>query len=175
MSKSLRICLDLNIWCAALIADAKGRQETACQILVRIVRQGKCSLGAVNLVISWGMLNRLQQVLQTNPKLSVLRDDVVTYTNLISTYAKLSPQLTLGGTGVLPLRDEEDRHVLETSLAGKADILVTANFADFLVKDVQIIQNNQHAIYFSPEHKFHIVHPFLMIKWLNQGYIPNLP
>lgn len=175
MSKSLRICLDLNIWCAALIADAKGRQETACQILVRIVRQGKCSLGTVNLVISWGMLNRLQQVLQTNPKLSVLRDDAVTYTNLISTYAKLSPQLTLGGTGVLPLRDEEDRHVLETSLAGKADILVTANFADFLVKDVQIIQNNQHAIYFSSEHKFHIVHPFLMIKWLNQGYIPNLP
>ncbi|WP_254172879.1 PIN domain-containing protein [Planktothrix pseudagardhii] len=63
MSDLLRLCLDLNIWCAALLADRKGKQDTACQSLVKIVREGTCTLGSVQLIISWGMLNRLSSVL----------------------------------------------------------------------------------------------------------------
>lgn len=174
MNNSLYLCLDLNIWCAALLANSKGRQGTACQSLVEIVRRGTCNLGTVELVISWGMLNRLQQVLQTQPKLRVLQDDALTYINLISIYAQLSPQLTLGGTGIIPISDIEDQHVLETALAGRATILVTANFQDFLAKDVEIIVPERHGIYRSPSHSFQIVHPYLMMNWFNEGNIPIL-
>ena len=174
MTKKLRFCLDLNIWCAALLADAKGRQDTACQNLVEIVRRGVCSVGRVDLVISWGMLNRLQLVLQTQPKLSIFKDDAVAFIEIIRTYAQLSPQLTLGGTGVLPLEDEEDRHVLETAIAGQVTVLITANFQDFLTKEVQTIVSEKHYIYRSAAHSFHIVHPFFMMNWLKQGQIPDI-
>lgn len=66
MTSVLRLCLDLNIWCAALLADLKGRQGTSCQCLVEIAQQGLCTLGPAQLIISWGMLNRLRLVLERN-------------------------------------------------------------------------------------------------------------
>ncbi len=66
----LRLCLDLNIWCAALLADFKGRNNTASQSLIAIVRQGDCAIAPVQLIISWGMLNRLQKVLDVDLKVS---------------------------------------------------------------------------------------------------------
>ena len=69
----LRLCLDLNIWCAALLAERKRRQNTACQTLVSIARERKCFWGAVELVISWGMLNRLEKVLVKDLQVSPLK------------------------------------------------------------------------------------------------------
>jgi predicted nucleic acid-binding protein len=89
-------------------------------------------------------------------------------------YAKLGAQLTLGGTGVIALRDVEDLHVLETAIAGKADFLVTANFKDFIERDTSIEIPDRHAIYRSPAHSVHIVHPYLMVEWLRSGTIPNI-
>jgi hypothetical protein len=115
MSKLIRLCLDLNIWCAALLAARKGRTDTSCQMLVGIVRLGYCSWGDVSLVISWGMLNRLRYVLERDLKVNPTTAD--NYIQTITEYALLSPTLTLGGTGVVALRDSEDAHVLETALA----------------------------------------------------------
>jgi hypothetical protein len=39
-NRMLRLCLDLNIWVAALLADRKGRTNTGSQYLVEIVRSG---------------------------------------------------------------------------------------------------------------------------------------
>ncbi len=172
MPKPLRLCLDLNIWCAALLADAKGRKGTASQSLIEIVKRGQLGQRQVDLIISWGMLNRLQQVLETQPKLKVLSKDASNYIDVIRGYAQLSPSLTLGGMGIIPLSDDEDQHVLETAKAGKAQMLITANFKDFLVKDVEFILSNQHGIYRSPVHCFHIVHPYLAISWFDEGLIP---
>ena len=171
MSNRLRLCLDLNIWCAALLADIKGNQNSACQSIVDTVRYGRCYIGVVDLVISWGMLNRLEQVLL---RLTPLANDASFYVGVIRSYAQLHPQLTLGGTGVIPIADTEDQHVLETALAGRANILVTANFRDFSNKDIEIIIAERHSICHSPIHKFHIVHPYLLISWLNQGSIPEI-
>jgi predicted nucleic acid-binding protein len=126
MTKVSRWCLDLNIWCAALLADLKGHQNSSCQNLVKIAQEGRCNSDLVQLIISWGMLNRLQSVLV---RLGINAADAFTYIDVIRSYASLSPSVTLGGTGVIPLQDEEDRHVLETALAGKANFLVTANFS----------------------------------------------
>ncbi|MGY6529683.1 MAG: PIN domain-containing protein [Cyanobacterium sp.] len=172
MSKSLKLCLDLNIWCAALLADIKGNQNSACQTIVDFVRYGHCYSRKIELVISWGMLNRLEQVLL---RLTPLTDDASFYINVICSYAQLSnPQLILGGTGVIAIDDLEDQGVLETAVAGTADLLITANFQDFLNKDVTIIIPNKYAIYNFPHHNIQIVHPYLAVDWLNKGTIPPI-
>jgi len=162
---TLRLCLDLNVWCAALLAQKKNRQNTACQTLVKIVSSRKCRWGKVELVISWGMLNRLEKVLVKDLQVSTLNAQM--YLRSIEDYTLSSPQLTLGGTGIIPLHDTEDAHVLETSVAGKAQILVTANFRDFVDKNVEIIVENRHGVYRSADFLIHIVHPYLMMHWLN--------
>ena len=43
-----------------------------------------------------------------------------------------------------------------------------------LNKDIELIIPERHSIYNSPIHEFHIVHPYLMINWLNQGNIPEI-
>lgn len=175
MSEVLRLCLDLNIWCAALLADFKGRQNTAPQTLVRIVRQGHCAISPVQLIISWGMLNRLQKVLEVDLKVS--QSTAAAYTQTIVVYAQtgpssMQPQLTLGGTGVIPIRDVEDGHVLETVISGRADVLVTANFKDFVTPQTRIVIPQRHGVYVSPQHSFHVVHPYLIMDWLRDGRLP---
>ena len=59
-----RICLDLNVWCAAFLADRAGRQGTACQTLVEVARSAQVGREPLQLVISWGMLERLKLVLE---------------------------------------------------------------------------------------------------------------
>jgi hypothetical protein len=58
-----RICLDLNVWCAAYLADRAGRQETASQTLVEAARLGNVAHEPLQLIVSWGMLERLKLVL----------------------------------------------------------------------------------------------------------------
>lgn len=176
MSEILRVCLDLNIWCAALLADGKGRENTASQSFVAMIRQGTCLSRPVQLVISWGMLNRLRKVLTQDLKVSAQTADF--YLSTIAAYAQLgalgtSPQLTLGGTGIIPLRDTEDTHVLEMAIAGRADFLVTANFKDFMTKNTAVMSQDRYAIHHSPDCSVHIIHPDLMMDWLRTGKIPD--
>ncbi|WP_218080467.1 PIN domain-containing protein [Anthocerotibacter panamensis] len=176
MSSTLRLCLDLNIWCAALLSQKKQRQHTAAQLLVALVRNGECALGPVQLVISWGMLNRLQKVWETDWKIDPTT--VQSLVEAIAGYAQLGPvaqppYLLLGGTGVLALADEEDAHVLDTALAGKADYLITANFDDFITSSAQVLEPNRLARYASPKGSVVIVHPYLFIAWVRQGQIPD--
>jgi predicted nucleic acid-binding protein len=175
MSEILRICLDLNIWCAALLAESKGRQNTSAQCLVSIVREGTCLMQPVQLVISWGMLNRLRKVLVEDWQISMPTAEL--YLDTIMAYAELgamnqSPQLTLGGTGILPMSDIEDGHVLETAIAGQAHILVTANLKDFRFKDVELILGDRHARYKRGEQIINIVHPYLIMDWIRGNEIP---
>lgn len=124
----LRVCLDLNVWCGAFLSEQLGRSDTAAQSLVAAVRSGQCERGPVALVISWGMLNRMREVLE---RLGFEPREAERLTELIATYAHEGPSLTLGGVGVLPLDDTEDRHVMETAWAGEVDLLVTHNLDDF--------------------------------------------
>lgn len=167
MSKVWRWCLDLNIWYGAFLAKPKlqGHEGSACQFLVNIAANGKCDLAKVDLIISFGMLNRLYSAFIRH---GIPEESARFHIDLIQTYAALGPSLTLGGTGILPLNDLEDRHVLETALAGKADLLITINHQDFLTKEVSPILPEYHYLYQAPNHRMQIVHPFLLCSWFRQ-------
>jgi predicted nucleic acid-binding protein len=170
----LRLCLDLNVWVAALLCDRKGKTHSGSQYLVEIIRSGSSPAGAVELVISLGMLDELKSVIVEHLRLT--SDTADAYVSAIEGYARLGTQLTLGGTGVIALKDTEDAHVLETAIAGKADFIVTANFKDFIVRrDTKIEIPDRHGIFSSAAHSLQIVHPSLMFTWLKQGTVPPLP
>jgi predicted nucleic acid-binding protein len=169
-----RLCLDLNVWCAAFLADSKGRQGTAAQMLVESARLGACSLGPVQLIVSWGMLDRLRKVFTADWKVDrVTTDEMI---ELIASYARLGPdaggpQLVLGGTGLLPLADTEDAHVLDTAVAGRADILATANLRDFLPRGVEMLAPARLARFDHPKGRLLIAHPSMVREWLIAGRI----
>ncbi|MGB7414834.1 MAG: PIN domain-containing protein [Thermosynechococcaceae cyanobacterium] len=102
------------------------------------------------------------------------------YIDTLTAYAQLgeldsSPQLTLGGTGIVPIQDTEDAHVLETAIGGKAQVLITANFKDFISKDTSVVVPQRYAIHSTVDQNFQIVHPYLFMKWIREGQIPLIP
>ena len=171
MNEPLKLCLDLNIWCAALLSELKGKQGKESQTLIKYIQQGSYDFRSIQLIISYGMLNRLKSVLKNQLKIP---DSVCdSYIKVIESYT--SPQIILGGVGVIPLKDEEDRQVLETALAGKATLLITRNFKDFITyNDTYIIKNKEHAIHIGNSHKLHIVYPPLALHWIKANNIPTI-
>ena len=172
---AFRICLDLNVWVAALLSKAKGRSDTACQFLVDSVLRGVTGFGPTQLVVSWGMIDRLSQVLT---RLGFGREAVETIVAEIALAARigpvgLSPLLVLGG-GMMPLRDVEDAHVLETAIAGKARLIATANFQDFMMYGNRIVEPGRIAVAVRTERDVVIALPSIVAGWMRAGEIPPL-
>lgn len=173
---TLNLCLDLNVWCAAFLADRKGMEGTASQTLVRMARAGRVGDMAIQLVISWGMLTRLRKVLEVDWGVSRRAADPVIET--IAFYARMgaagmAPHLTLGGTGLMPIRDREDAHVLDTAVAGQAHLLVTANFDDFLAAKSRVLEAGKVGIFETSTARLVVAHPFRAAAWLRQGIFPD--
>ena len=162
----LKICLDLNVWCGAFIARRLGRDDTATMALTEVIRSGQSVRGPVALVISWGMLERLRTVLTRD--LNFADADAARLTELIASHAKDGPSLTLGGVGVIPIHDVEDRHVLETAWAAQADVLVTANLADFTEAADDIAQGRRMFELERGGKTLILAHPFEAIRWLRE-------
>ncbi len=168
------MCLDLNVYCAYLRGVQKGHTETAAQALVAAVRAGDSALGPIQLVVSWGMLNRLRKVWEID--WGVARADADQLLAAIAGYAALGPNaepphLMLGGTGLIALRDTEDAHVLDVAVAGRANLLVTSNFADFVGYRTDVREENRIAIHDASNHRVVIVHTFRAAQWLREGRV----
>lgn len=166
----IRVCLDLNIFVGAVLAHKHGRSTTAAQSLVDAVRTGSCVRGPIALVISWGMILRLQAVLLRLTGDMALAEQLST---AIAAYAQQGPSLTLGGVGVIPMDDVEDLHVLETALAGRADILVTHNLEDFVVGDVQPLVAPRFYGIRRGRQKLLIAHTYAGAAWLQGVDLPR--
>jgi hypothetical protein len=120
------------------------------------------------------MLNRLRTVWEDDWGVPRAEADPLLAT--IASYAALGadaepPHLTLGGTGLIALRDTEDAHVLEVAVAGRADVLVTSNFKDFLSYKKDVREADRVAIYRAPQHRVVIAHPYTAAQWLRDGRI----
>lgn len=162
----LKLCLDLNVWCGAFLSRRLGRRDTATSALVDVVRSGWSPRGPVALVVSWGMLQRLQTVLERD--LGFQARDAARLAELIAGYAQDGPSLTLGGVGVIPIHDAEDRHVLETAWAGQADMLATANLADFVRPSDEVILDGIAWRLRRGGRSMMLAHPFEAIRWLRE-------
>lgn len=165
----LRICLDLNIWIGAFLAEKAGRTETAAQTLVNAVRLGQSPHGPIALVVSFGMIFRLKTVLLRLTGDMTVADRVPM---IIAALAEQGPSLTLGGVGVLPIDDQEDQHVLETALAGRADILVTHNIADFMGGDAEDLVAGRWYGVPHGAHRLLIAHTYDGAAWIKGGELP---
>jgi hypothetical protein len=79
------------------------------------------------------------------------------------------------GGGVYPIRDTEDRHVLEVAVAGDADVLVTANLADFAMNGIARIGDGARLrVYAAAGRKpLLIAHPDQVRDWLRGGVAPT--
>jgi hypothetical protein len=194
----IRLTLDLNVFVADLIAAERRVKATAASALVEAVRDGVCPAGPVQLVVSIPMLEALADVLVR--KLAYPRDDAALLTDIIAAYASEgpvpTPPLITLGTGFIPFADEhdiaraianrmsrrdkplfdeieDDRHVLTTALAGRADILVTANIRDFIRGPTIRLARTDVALYPISDSMLVIATPTFVRHWLWQGIIPD--
>jgi hypothetical protein len=159
-----RICIDLNVWCGAILSQAHGRSGTAAGSIVDAVRQGACRRGALTLIISWGMIDRLTDVLARD--LMFPPEIVADLAQAIVGFADEGPSLTLGGVGVLPIHDTEDRHVLETAWSGRADILTTADLRGFVSAEAEVLVRDRVFRLRRADHPLIVAHPFETAAWL---------
>ncbi len=172
----LRLCLDLNVWVADFLGTRRGRRGGSSPWLADAVRTGTCQAGLLQLVVSLGMLDRLALVLTR--EFQVEADAAETLVRAIGGVASFGPAgdhpHALVGGGVYPLRDEEDRHVLEVAVAGEADLLVTANMADFATPDIlKVGDGTRIRLYPHPgQATLVIAHPDQARDWLRSGVPP---
>ena len=167
----MRACLDLNVWVADILARRDGRAGSACQLIVNAVR-GVEHDTPLQLVVSWGMLDRLQMVL--TDKLGFEASTAGELIEAITSYAEQGPSLTLGGAGVIPIHDREDRHVLETAWAGRAAVLVTIDFRGFLSAEAEVLVEARLAKLRRGDQTLFLVHPFTFAAWLRGEEVESL-
>ena len=131
--RALRVCLDVNIFVADFLSGRRGNPAGSSSKIVDLVRNGTSALGPLQLLLSWRMLTTLGIVLE---RLGEMPDDAWATCELFAAVAEFGPlqeppTLVLGGTGLLPLMDNEDVGVAETAFTGKADLFITADLDDF--------------------------------------------
>jgi predicted nucleic acid-binding protein len=181
----LRLTLDVNVWVNNYLSLAMGREDSAAQQLVRSAFLGHCRLGPVQPIISHAMLETLQEVLARSglPEVYAVAARNAVEAAATGGIAPEPPHLVLA-SGVQPVKDTEDRSVLETAIAGAADLLVTNNFDDFTPGpradiDAEIIRRGlagrADILLFRRsrlEHGFVIASVFAARAWLNDGMAP---
>ncbi len=168
-----RVCIDLNVLCAAIFADARGRTGTAAQTVLNADRRGDSALREEQLVISWPMLNTLRRVLHA--RFPLWPEAVEAAVSAIAGLSRTGPHadgphLLLGG-GLLPLRDAEDAHVMEVAPAGRADLIVTNNFKDFVTYRTDVREPDRIATYSTADAQVVIAQVFTAAAWVRDGRI----
>ena len=128
----LRLALDVNVWVNHCLSLSRGRDGSVAQRLVRSSFDGHCRLGPIQPIVSHAMLDTLQEVLA---RIGFPEAIAEAARNAIESSAtegavRQPPHLVFAG-GLQPVKDAEDRAVLETAIAGGADLLVTSNMQDF--------------------------------------------
>jgi len=138
---AIRVCLDVNVWIAHLLAIQNNRVGGSASGLVRIVQDMTCAAGPVQLAMSWEMLGTLEGVLSRlkfDP-LSILANTAALVGIMKAGPLRFDPHLLPEGGRSLPMKDIEDAGVLASAIAARVDLLITDNLDDFAIKDAERI------------------------------------
>ncbi|MXV98868.1 MAG: PIN domain-containing protein [Acidimicrobiaceae bacterium] len=197
-----RLCLDVNVLFADLRGKVQRLRPTACSDLVSYATTGRFPGGATQLIISVPMIEQWESVLQRHfgynrsdaSEAAWLLHDIAKEGPLpFST-------LVVVGSGFVPFASEQeaeaaargrasrasgeeagrifdeiedDRHVLLTAVAGRADILVTTNMRDFRRGKLLEFDREDMFVVPAPDHHLVVGTPGFATHWLRQGIIPN--
>jgi hypothetical protein len=185
--------VDLNVWVRYLLSIRGGRAlPTASRAIVETAQTGRSASGLVQLIVSYAMLSRLEDVLV---RLGFPPGDSSAFCSLIGSFARrgpagVGPHLVLGGgtsptaesrmpvynpydpSIVPPRADDEDGRVLDTAIAGRADILATYNVRDFQAPGSIILEPGRVLVYQAAHHRVIIMHPQLVARYLRTGELP---
>ncbi len=124
--------LDVNVWVSHYLSLSRGRQGSAAGQLVRSLFAGHCRLGPVQPIISYLMLDTVQEVLIRVGLPEALAEAA---RNAVEASASggvvgQAPYMVLGG-GVQPMMEAEDGSVLDAAIGGRSDLLITHHIDDF--------------------------------------------
>jgi predicted nucleic acid-binding protein len=134
--------------------------ETAAQTIVEIVRRMRLGDRAVQLVMSFEMIDTVERVLVrvgAPPEKAV--DFAASLVELMKAGPlQLDPTLLLSGRDQIAIRDREDSGVLATAIAARADLLVTDNLRDFVTRDAETVTTGMIAVPTGERRRFAIFH-----------------
>ena len=140
--RALRLCIDINVWVAFLMATQAGRTDTSAQKIVAITRDMTIGDRPVQLVLSLEMADTLERVLtRVGFTASRAHDFTSAAVDLMRAGPdRLDPHLLVSGRDQLAMHDREDAGVLALAIAAKVDLLVTDNLKDFQTKDGKTVK-----------------------------------
>jgi predicted nucleic acid-binding protein len=185
---AIRLCLDVNVWIAHLLAIRNNRVGGSASGLVRIVRDMTCTAGPVQLVISWEMLGTLEGVLSglKFDSQSILANTAALVGIMKSGPLRFDPHLLPEGGRSLPMKDMEDAGVLASAIAARADLLIADNLDHLAIKDAERVATqtvrrrggSRRQLYAlilerSDGVSLVIAHPIDAIEWLDAGMRPT--
>jgi hypothetical protein len=190
--QTISLCVDLNVWVRYLLGSRSGTTSLShATTIVEAAQSGRSAAGPVQLVVSHTMLSRLEDVLV---RLGFPSGDASVFCSLIGSFARRGPQreaphLVLGGgtsptaesrmpaydpydpSIVPPRSDDEDGRVLDTAIAGRANILATYNFNDFTSANTVLLEPGRIQVFRAARHSVFIIHASWVARLLATGQI----
>lgn len=185
---TIRVCLDVNVWIAHLLAIQNERRGGSASALVNIVREMECAAGPVQLVMSWEMIATLEKVLT---RLGFDQESISDFTSSLTGIMRTGPErfdphLLPEGGRHLAMRDIEDAGILASSIATRVDLIVTNNLNDFIIKGSSRVDTREVLLPGQPARQLFalvydrndgvsivIAHPIDALDWLRQGLRPT--
>jgi hypothetical protein len=198
-ARIIRLALDINVFVADVLSFRLGRRNGAATMIVDAVRDGACPAGPVQLITSLPMIETYASVLRRRLDYAAAEADEKAW--LLEQYALDGPMpdhphVTVG-CGYIPFETEEqlrqsienhrsdaeagklfheiqdDRYVLETALAGSANILVTADVDDFARGAAVRFTRKDVLLFPFADRRLVIATPGFAAFWLRQGVVPD--
>ena len=198
-ARVIRLTPDINVLIADQLSRRRGLRASAATMIVDAVKDGTCPAGPVQLVISLPMIEAYANVLER--RLGYFRTGAEEKAWLLAEYAQAGPMPAQPylpiGAGFIPFETEEqlrqsiearqqspdtaklfhevqdDRYVLETALAGRADILVTADLDDFVRGPAIRLQRADVVLFPFGDTTLVVAKPSFAAYWLRQGIVPD--
>jgi hypothetical protein len=195
----IRLTLDINVLVSDILARRNGRRGTSASMLVDAVRDGTCPAGPVQLVTSLPIINNYSSVMQRHLGYSEQAADEKAW--ILEQYAIEGPMPEyphiVVGSGYVAFETEyqlraaiegfaaspdvaklfneaqDDRYVLETALAGRADIVATSDVDDFRRGQAILLEREDIVLFPFAGRTIVIAKPSFVAYWLRQGVVPD--
>jgi hypothetical protein len=195
----IRLAVDINVFVADILSSRPRGRASASTRIVEAVREGRCPAGPVQLIASLPLIENFADVLRR--RLGFSRADADEKAWLLEQYALDGPMPShphvVVGSGYIPFESEQqlraaladqlrpenaaklfneiqdDRYVLETALAGRADLLVTADVDGFRRGSAVRFTRDDVLLFPLADRALVIGSPHFSSYWLFQGTVPD--